>query len=189
MLAAILYFAPHYLEGLAEHWELLLFIIGVILVLVEIFAIPGFGVTGISGIILIVAGLTLAMIDNELFKGTGSFPIIAIVKPFGVVVAAVFLGLTGGILLSKKLLTSSMFPNLALHSELSGKDGFVGVDLNIKSKVGMEGVAITVLRPSGKVQIDTEWFDAMAEFGYIEKGEKVKVVKDEAGQLYVVKID
>lgn len=189
VLAAVLYFAPHYLEGLAEHWELLLFIIGVILVLVEIFAIPGFGVTGISGIILIVAGLTLAMIDNELFKGTGSFPIIVIVKPFSVVVASVFLGLTGGILLSKKFLTSSMFPNLALHSELSGEDGFVGVDLNIKSKVGMNGVAITVLRPSGKVQIDNEWFDAMAEYGYIEKGEKVKVVKDEAGQLYVVKID
>jgi len=189
VLAAILYFAPHYLEGLAEHWELLIFIIGVVLVLIEVFAIPGFGITGISGIILIVAGLTLAMIDNELFKGNGSFPWIIIVKPFGIVVASVFLGLVGGIALSKKLLTSTMFPNLALHSELSGEGGFVGVDLHIKSKVGMEGIAITILRPSGKIQIDNEWFDAMSEYGYIEKGEKVKVVKDEAGQLYVVKID
>ncbi|MGE0076295.1 MAG: nodulation protein NfeD [Bacteroidales bacterium] len=187
-IAAILYFAPHYIEGLAEHWELLIFIIGVILVLIEVFAIPGFGVTGISGIILIVAGLTLAMIDNELFRGNGDFPWIVIVKPFGIVIASVFLGLVGGIALSKKLLTSTMFPNLALHSELSGEGGFVGVDLQIKTKVGMEGVAITILRPSGKVQIDNEWFDAMSEYGYIEKGEKVKVVKDEAGQLYVVKI-
>lgn len=187
ILAAVLYFAPHYLEGLAEHWELLLFIIGIVLVLIEIFAIPGFGVTGISGIILIVSGLTLAMIDNDLFKGTGGFSWIAIVRPFGIVVASVFLGLVGGIALSKKLLTSSMFPNLALSLELTEKGGFVGVDLQMKSKVGMEGVAITVLRPSGKVQIDDEWFDAMSEYGFIEKGEKVKIIKDEAGQLYVVK--
>lgn len=187
ILAAVLYFAPHYLEGLAEHWELLLFIIGVVLVLVEIFAIPGFGVTGIAGIILIVAGLTLAMIDNDLFKGSSTFSWITIIRPFGIVVASVFLGLVGGIALSKKLLTSSMFPNLALSSELTEKAGFVGVDVQMKSKVGMVGVAITVLRPSGKVQIDNEWFDAMSEYGFIEKGEKVKVIKDESGQLYVVK--
>ena len=187
ILAAVLYFAPHYLEGLAEHWELLLFIIGVVLVLVEIFAIPGFGVTGIAGILLIVARLTLAMIDNDLFKGSSTFSWITIIRPFGIVVASVFLGLVGGIALSKKLLTSSMFPNLALSSELTEKAGFVGVDVQMKSKVGMVGVAITVLRPSGKVQIDNEWFDAMSEYGFIEKGEKVKVIKDESGQLYVVK--
>jgi membrane-bound serine protease (ClpP class) len=189
VVAAILYFAPHYLEGLAEHWELLIFIIGVVLVLIEIFAIPGFGVTGISGIILIVAGLTLAMIDNNLFKGNGEFPWIVVVKPFGIVVSSVFIGLVGGIALSKRLLTSTMFPNLALHSELSGEGGFVGVDLQIKNRVGQEGIAITILRPSGKIQIGNEWFDAMCEYGYIEKGEKVRVVKDEAGQLYVVRID
>lgn len=188
ILAAILYFAPHYLEGLAQHWELLIFIVGVVLVIVEIFAIPGFGVTGISGIILIIAGLTLAMIDNNTFKGTGSFSWIIIVKPLGIVIASVFLGLVGGIALSKKLLTSTMFPNLVLHSELSENRGFVGIDPQIRSKVGMEGVAITVLRPSGKIKIDNDWYDAMSEYGFVEKGDNVKVTKDEAGQLYVVKI-
>ncbi|MCB8963911.1 MAG: nodulation protein NfeD [Bacteroidales bacterium] len=187
VLAAVLYFAPLYLEGLAQHWELLLFVVGVVLVLVEVFAIPGFGVTGISGIILIVAGLTLAMVDNNIFKGNGSFPWILVIKPFSVVVASVFIGLVAGIALSKRLLTSTMFPNLALNSELSGESGFVGIDLHIKNMVGMEGVAITVLRPSGKVQINDQWFDAVSEFGFIDKGEFVKVVKDEAGQLYVVR--
>ena len=57
--AALFYFAPLYLEGLADHWEILLFIIGVVLIAVEIFALPGFGVAGISGIVLIIAGVWL----------------------------------------------------------------------------------------------------------------------------------
>ncbi|MFN7015170.1 MAG: NfeD family protein, partial [Bacteroidia bacterium] len=63
-VAAILYFAPLYLEGLAENWEVLIFIIGLVLIGVEIFVIPGFGITGISGILLIILSLTLSMIGN-----------------------------------------------------------------------------------------------------------------------------
>lgn len=187
-IAAILYFAPLYLEGLVEHWEIIIFVVGVILLMVEIFAIPGFGVTGISGIVLMVAGLTLAMIDNEIFRDPVNFNLMTILKPFGIVVLAVFIGLIGGIALSRKLLTSPLFPNLALQSNLNKEEGFVGIDTKIKNMVGAEGVAITTLRPSGKIQIGNSWFDAVAEFGYIEKGSKVKVSKDESGQLYVVKV-
>lgn len=67
ILAAVLYFVPYYIEGLAANWEILIFIIGIILVLVELFAIPGFGITGISGIILILAGLILTLVDNKGF--------------------------------------------------------------------------------------------------------------------------
>ena len=186
-IAAILYFAPLYLEGLVEHWEIIIFVVGVILLMVEIFAIPGFGVTGISGIVLMVAGLTLAMIDNEIFRDPVNFNLMTILKPFGIVVLAVFIGLIGGIALSRKLLTSPLFPNLALQSNLNKEEGFVGIDTKIKNMVGAEGIAITTLRPSGKIQIENSWFDAVAEFGYIEKGSKVKVSKDESGQLYVVK--
>jgi membrane-bound serine protease (ClpP class) len=188
VVAAILYFAPLYIEGLVENWEIVIFILGVILVMVEIFAIPGFGITGISGIILMVAGLTLAMVDNETLRDPVSFNILTILKPFGIVVLSVFLGLIAGIYLSRKVLTSSLFPNLALQNNLHNEDGYIGIDSKIKSKVGAEGTAITTLRPAGKVEIDGEWFDAVAEFGYIEKGSKIKITKDEAGQLYVTKI-
>ncbi len=57
ILAALMYFAPLYLEGLADHWEILIFIVGIVLIAVEIFAIPGFGVTGITGIVLVVTGI------------------------------------------------------------------------------------------------------------------------------------
>ena len=60
LAAATLYFAPLYLEGLAENWEILLFISGLILIAIELFVIPGFGVAGIAGIALTVAALSLA---------------------------------------------------------------------------------------------------------------------------------
>ena len=72
LTAALLYFAPLYLEGLAEHWEILLFVAGIVLVILEIFVIPGFGVAGISGIALIVAGLTLSLVDNVSFRFEGT---------------------------------------------------------------------------------------------------------------------
>src|SRR5690606_21942023 len=61
--AALLYFIPSYLHGLAQSWEILLFLIGIVLIVLEIFVIPGFGVAGIAGIILSLAGLVLVMLD------------------------------------------------------------------------------------------------------------------------------
>lgn len=186
-IAALLYFAPHYIEGVADYWELLIFLIGVILVLVEVFAIPGFGVAGVSGIILIIAGLTLAMVDNDLFRGMeGSFRWLLIIKPFCIVLVALLFGLIGAIYLSKKFFTTSLLPNISMGTNLNETDGYVGVDTSIKSQVGKTGVALSVLRPSGKVEIDGEVYDAVSSYGFIEKGQKVKVINDEAGQLYVI---
>ncbi len=188
LIAATAYLAPHYLEGLAEHWEILIFIAGVVLIGLEVFVIPGFGIAGISGIALTIIGLALAMLDNQLFKGVGPLPWVYILRPFVVVTLALFFGLVGSILLSKKLLTSSAFPNLALNTNLSGAEGYIGIDQHQKEMVGKMGIALTVLRPSGKVSIGDEVFDAMSDEGFINKGEKVIVTKDEAGQLYVSRI-
>ena len=187
LLAATLYFAPLYIEGLAEHYELLIFIIGIVLIAVEIFALPGFGVAGISGIILVVIGLTVAMIDNDIFRDVRPFSWVEIVVPLVVVSTSLFIGLILSIVLSRKLLTSPTFPGLALNSSLTQEEGYVGIDKHQKDMLGRIGVAVTVLRPSGKVQLDDEIFDAVAEEGFINKYEEVKVIKDEAGQIYVMR--
>ncbi|HOP05546.1 MAG TPA: NfeD family protein [Tenuifilaceae bacterium] len=188
ILAAVIYFAPLYLEGLAQHYEVIIFIIGLALIAVEIFAIPGFGVTGISGIILVIIGLTLAMIDNDIFRNTRPFSWIEILRPLVVVSVSLFTGLIASIVLSRRLITSPTFPGLALNSSLTKEEGYVGIDTHQKDMVGKEGVAQTVLRPSGKVEIENEIFDAVSEEGYIDKGKKVRVVKDEAGQIYVMEV-
>ena len=67
------------------------------------------------------------------------------------------------------------------------EEGYVGVESNMqKQMIGKKGRAHTILRPSGKIEIDGEIFDAKSEIGYIEKGDPVKVVRDETGQLYVI---
>ena len=64
VIAAILYFVPYYLNGLTENWEILLFIIGIGLLGVELFVIPGFGIFGILGIAIMMFSLVLSMINN-----------------------------------------------------------------------------------------------------------------------------
>lgn len=187
VLGAILYFAPLYVEGLAENFEIIIFIIGLVLIAVEIFAIPGFGVAGISGIILVVIGLTVAMIDNDIFRDVRPFSWVEILKPLMIVFFSIFSGLLLSVYLSSKLIKSPAFPGLSLRSSLSQEEGYVGIDSHQKDMLGRVGVAITVLRPSGKVQIDNEIFDAVSDEGFINKDEQVKVIKDEAGQIYVMR--
>lgn len=187
VLAAILYFAPLYLEGLAQNWEVVIFIAGVVLIAVEVFAIPGFGVAGISGILLVITGLTLAMVDNLVFDLEWNFAFIEVVRSFFVVVTAMFLSLILSLYLGKKLFTARAFAGLALDSQLGSKDGFLGVESQPAELVGKSGRAETILRPSGKVVIDDEIYDAVSEYGFIEKGEKVKVISYETGQIHVIK--
>lgn len=187
VLAALLYFAPLYLEGIAANWEILLFIIGLILIFIEILAIPGFGVIGISGVVLAMAGLILAMVDNMGFNfGAQYFD--AIVAAFFIVVIASFLSLVISFYLSRKMFTTNAFGHLALDKVQDAGEGFTSADKKYQSMIGKSGMAYTILRPSGKVLIENEIFDATSESGFIEKGESIVVVKHETAQLFVRKV-
>jgi membrane-bound serine protease (ClpP class) len=187
-LAAVLYFAPLYLEGLAENWELVLFALGLLLVGVEIFAIPGFGVAGIAGITLMIAGLTLSMVDKIVWEFEGG-NLDNLVKALFTVVVSMFLSLVLSIIASRKIFGSRRFPGLALDSIQNVTEGYVSGDATYHSLKGKIGVAHTVLRPSGKVELENEIYDARSESGFINKGDKVKILKYETGQLYVFKHD
>jgi len=188
VFAALLYFAPLYLEGLAANWEILIFVAGVILVLVEIFAIPGFGVAGISGIVLIVSGLSLSLVGNVVFD-FDDVPFIELFQAFAFVIFFFFLSVILSIWLGQKLITSSPFSFLALHADQKKEEGYVSVPLDARSIVGKEGEAYSILRPSGKVIINGEVYDAVAESSWIEKGSSVKVIRQETTQIYVRQIN
>ena len=189
IVAALLYFAPLYLEGMAENWELILFIVGIILIMVEIFAIPGFGVAGVAGIIAVITGLTLSLVDNVVFENpefTGE-GLGILMKSLSLVLVAVLMGIIFSLWATRKLLTTTAFGNLSLSSEQRIEEGFIGVGTEQLGLIGEEGVAQTVLRPSGRVMIKDKLYDAVSEYGFIEKGEHIKVVRYETGQVYVVK--
>ena len=186
-VAAMLYFAPLYIEGLAANWEILIFIIGLILLMVELFAIPGFGVAGISGIILIVTGLTLSMIDNIGFDFTG-VRLNGFIQAFFIVIIASFFSLIGSFFLTRKLFGGhTMFGDLALLTTQQTTEGYVSADAHYMEMKGKTGTAFTMLRPAGKIDIEGQIFDAVAEAGFIEKGEAIRVVKYENAQLIVRK--
>lgn len=184
---AILYFAPLYLEGLAEHWEILLFIAGLVLLVVEVFVTPGFGVLGALGILSIILGLTLSMIDNIVFTIEGeAFP--AFFRAFGVVIISLLLSIFGSIYLSSRILVNSRFKKLALQSQQNVSEGYIGVQTQIANIVGKIGITVTPLRPSGKIEVENKWYDAVSEDGFININQTVEVVRFINNQAYVRKV-
>ncbi len=187
IIGALLYFSPLYLEGLAEHWEILIFIIGIGLVVLEMFVIPGFGVAGIGGIALIITGLSLSLVDNVVFDFT-NVPFIEIFRAFAFVIFTFFISLMLTIFVASRLLTTVPLSFLALKADQKHEEGFVSADPATINLIGQEGEAYSILRPSGKVIIDGVVYDAIAETSWIEKGSKVLVVGRENTQIYVRKL-
>lgn len=186
ILGAVLYFAPLYIEGLVENWEILLFFVGVVLLAIELFVIPGFGFFGIAGIVLIFLSLALAMVGNDGFNFT--LPdVTAIIHALIIVSFSSLIGLIGSYYLSKKLFSTNSMLNLSLASTQQRSEGF-GIDIKgYKEVIGEHGIAHTDLRPSGKVKIENNYFDAVSLSGFVEKGSQVKVLGYENSQLMVKK--
>ena len=189
VLGALLYFAPLYAENLAQNWQILLFVIGLILVGLEIFVFPGFGVSGVTGIVAIVVALAFAMVDNDLlFNMEGEFDITPVLMPIGIVIISAFVGLTGGVLLVKRLYTTRSFDYIALRKSLDEKDGYVGVQTVDEDMKGRLAKVFSDMMPSGKVICDGRIYEATMTYGFAVKGETVRVVRTGQGRLYCEKI-
>ena len=181
--AALLYFTPLYLTGYAQNWEVLLFVLGLILIVFEIFVIPGFGVAGISGIILVFTALILAMVGNIHFDFSG-LSLRQLFRAIMVVFAGIGMGLALIIYMSSRIGKPGIFSRVALVSD---QEGYVSVPMEPLTLVGQTGIASTVLRPSGKIRIGDQHYDAVSMKGFIEKGDEVVVKRYENFQLYVMK--
>lgn len=184
--AAALYFAPLYLDGLATYWEIIIFIVGLVLIAIEIFVIPGFGVAGVSGIICVVIGLVFSMVGNVGFDFSG-IPSGIVSNRLMIVLLAIAVSLPLSIWLGKKLFESTLFGGLALSTTENKSEGFTVAANKLQSLVGSECVAATILRPAGKVLIGDRTYDAVSQFGFIEKGQPATVVDYVNGSLVVKK--
>lgn len=187
IVGALLYFAPGYVGNLVEHWEILLFVVGLILIGIEIFVLPGFGVCGISGIVCVVVALSFSMVDNiELYRWDGSLNLRPLLKPVGIVVFSATAAIFGSVWLVRKLYATRSFDNIALRQEMKAEEGFVGVVSGMENLVGEEVTVFTDLRPSGKVKAsDGKVYEATLKFGgFASKGETLRVISTEQGRLY-----
>lgn len=185
ILGVVLYFFPLYIGGLVEYWEIVVFAVGFILLALEIFVIPGFGVAGISGIILILTGLIFAMVPNKGFH-VNSEHLYMLATAISTVISATIVAFVLSLFLAKKLLTTNnKHIKIALNDTQQSSAGFSSATSEYANMINCEGIAHSVLRPSGKVMIGGDVFDAVTEGGWIEKGEAVKVVGYLNAQLVV----
>jgi membrane-bound serine protease (ClpP class) len=182
-VAIILYLVPYYLTGLAANWEIGVLILGIALIALEVFVIPGFGIAGISGIAAVVCSLIFIMLGNDNFN-FDLVPAKEIQQAAIVVLLGIFSSIVLLFVLGYRLTTSKMFSRVALVTEQKSDQGYVATSYT-KELIGSEGIAVTILRPSGRVEIEEEIYDAYTRGEYIEKGEKIRVVSQEGTSLKV----
>jgi membrane-bound serine protease (ClpP class) len=183
--AALLYFIPYYLNGLAENWEILAFVIGIILLVVEFLVIPGFGVFGVAGIVLTLGGLVLGMLPNEALD----FEWVPSSQLFSALLTVILAALAAvGLVfwLTPKVNEWGAFKHLTLATTQDRSQGYTA-SVYSESLIGKIGTVHSRLRPSGKVELDGEIFDAYSRGDFLEKGQAIEVISTEGTSLRVKK--
>lgn len=186
--AAVFYFTPLYLEGLAENWEILMFLVGLILIAVELFVIPGFGFAGISGIVLILGGLILSLVQNVQFDftytDTGDFGRSVLIVTGSMLTTIVLL-----VLLGRNFATSPLTRMLVFTDATRKEEGYTTDSFQDQTDLpGQVGTAITPLHPSGTVDINGERYDAFTQGEYIEAGKPIRVLEAKGFSVKVKEI-
>ena len=175
-----LFFGSHLLVGLADMTEMLILSAGIILILLEILVIPGFGIAGISGICLTLYAVFKMLIGN--YPSPADYQsayvglTIASLAAFG---AAVILYNT----LPKTKLYQRIIPFMAQKKT----EGYT-ISRGIEKLIGEKGTVDTDLRPAGKVIIAGEHYQAMSQGDFIEKGTEIIVDSTDENQLVVKKV-
>jgi membrane-bound serine protease (ClpP class) len=182
LIALALFFGSSYILQLAGMLEIILFISGLILIMVEIFVIPGFGVAGLSGIGLVIASLFMALLGSQPFIDWDQVSL-AIVQLAASMVGAVLLIY----LLAKFLPKSNVFNRLVLADAETATRGYVSYP-SATELVGTEGIALTTLRPGGTAEFNGKRVDVVADWEYVERGAKIKVLRVEGIKVVVKEV-
>lgn len=186
--AAALFFISQNIAGYASGFEIILFVAGIALLLLEALVVPGFGITGIAGIIAVLASLTLSLVDNDGLDFSSvtasdiAYSLLKVVVTLVASIAAAFVALR--YFMKGESKASRRF---TLQTSQHAEEGYVGVDTSLQSLVGQSGTTQTPLRPGGKVRIGNTTYDAIAACGFIEKDTNIVVADISTSQLVVDK--
>ena len=177
-VALALFFGGHAVVHLVGWEEALLFLVGVILVMIEVFFVPGFGVPGVLGLVCIITALVLSLIGMP----------IDVSFETGLLTDAmtrVLLSMLGAFVLAlvaMRLLSRTAFGQ-ALVLEEAG-EGWLSAP-SASDLVGRVGEALTDLRPAGKVIVDGNRYEATSEREFIARGDRIQVIGKEGPALVV----
>ncbi len=183
--ALVAMIVPPMLVDLAAWWEIAAILLGIVLLGLELFVLPGFGVAGAAGLLLLFGGLVGTfvgpgeMFDNpqrasdDLVMGVATLLLSTLVA----VVLMYFIGKNFGSLpIMKRLILTTRHGDPVDDEGGGGLLSAMGEDDPGGLSVGTVGVVVTTLRPSGKIDVDGRLYDVVSEAGILNPGTEVRVV-------------
>lgn len=179
LLALATLVAPQVLVGAASWWGVVAIFTGLGLIAVEIFVIPGFGVPGVAGLLLMLMGLLGVIVGPGGFSGPDAGE--DIVYAVATLLLALFTAGVGMYFISKHYRSIPIMNKLVLADHSGGPtadSGMLGAMAVADAgalRVGDVGVATTPLRPAGTAEFDDRLIDVVSEFGFVERGGRVRV--------------
>jgi len=156
---------------------MLLLGLGVVAIAIEVFLLPGHGVTGLLGAALVLASMVSALVGTAPTAGD-IVQALAIIATSLVIVGAVIYGWV------RHMPSSGRFAGLFHLSSSGAAAGYIAAPAR-HELVGATGMAITDLRPSGTIDVNGEKIDVVTEGEYIRAGAKVMVLRTESYRLVV----
>jgi membrane-bound serine protease (ClpP class) len=175
----LLFFLGHHIAGLAGFEDVLIFILGVALLAVEVFITPGFGVMGISGLLLIFISFISAM--SEHVPGEWR-PVSFSPETFAEPILKVTMAFAGSILLV--LAAGRFLPQTELFHRLTLKEVVPDAQED-ETVLGLEGIAHSDLRPGGSAYFDGRKIDVISSGNYIARQTPVRVVEVHGNRIVV----
>jgi len=182
-IALAAFFGSHYLLGLAGWEELILLSLGIVLIGVELFLIPGFGVAGVAGLLSIGAALVLSMVGS-MATGADYVQALGVMSLAGLVVIVMGWAIIRRLPASRRLARSGLMLGNATTREIGYLSSPVRDEL-----IGVVGVAMTDLRPSGAGQFGEERIDVVTDASWISAGTPIRVVSSEGYRHVVAKAE
>jgi membrane-bound ClpP family serine protease len=188
-LCFVLFFwAQSQMSGQIIYLAVLLFVLGLVLIGIEIFLLPGFGVTGISGVVLVVAGLGLATVQKMPTTTQEWVSFGNTVTQFG----AGFIAASIGAVMFARYLPNIPYANrLVLQPPGGGDDEFKETPPlpdRASALLGTVGVTATPLRPSGMAQIGDEYVDVITDGSFIPAGTRIQVIEVDGNRVVVKEV-
>ncbi|MEO6409915.1 MAG: NfeD family protein [Burkholderiaceae bacterium] len=171
----------HWLVQLAGWEELLLAVAGLVLIALEVFVIPGFGVTGVLGILAVLAALVLSMLGTG---DTSQFVIEAAAR----VVFAVLFALVASLVLLRFLPKLPFGRRLILRSDLDAARGYASAPASDQRWLGRKGRAWSPLHPAGIAEIDGQRVDVVSEGDLVDTGESIEVIRVDGNRVVVRRV-
>lgn len=172
--AFAVYFFGGYVAGLTGLEWVAMFIVGIALVVLELFFFPGTLVLGLTGFGLILASLVMAMVD--IYPGAPTLPTLPqLTVPLNDLALAAIGSVVAILILSRVLPKTSLYPALVSQGATAMQTE-AAIAATQQKHLGQVGVALSTLRPGGKAQFGDEILDVVTEGDLIEPGRKVRVI-------------